>query len=196
MCLRLYVLVVGLSEPCSWESSIKIPAQWQRFMAYLRAIPARLDRMPVGVSRAWDDECQFEYTCGVEVARFGEIPSELVRLEIPPQTYAVFQHRGHISAAPDAYFTIWNKALPELGRTVADAPIIERHNPTFDPRTGEGGVCPVGSVGRLTALRGKAPVAFEARCVEVASSTPRPYLPVANLLCSGTRPARGSAPQR
>jgi AraC family transcriptional regulator len=30
--------------------------------------------------------------------------------------------------------------LPELGRSVADAPIIERHNQTFDPRTGEGGI--------------------------------------------------------
>jgi hypothetical protein len=25
-------------------------------------------------------------------------------------------------------------------RAVADAPVIERHNPAFDPRTGEGGL--------------------------------------------------------
>ena len=132
--------VVGLSEHCSWESTIKIPAQWQRFMPYAGGIADRLDRMPLGLTHAADDEGQFEYMCGVEVARFGENSSELRQLDIPRRTYAVFQHRGHIAAVRETYFAIWNRALLELGRTVADAPVIERHNPTFDPCTGEGGI--------------------------------------------------------
>jgi AraC family transcriptional regulator len=30
--------------------------------------------------------------------------------------------------------------MPASGRLVADAPVIERHNPTFDTHTGEGGL--------------------------------------------------------
>ena len=132
--------VVGLAERFSWETVIKVPAQWQRFMAYFSAIPARLDRTPVGIGRATEEDGAFDYICGVEVARFGELPPELTRLEIPKCSYAVFQHRGHITALRETYVAIWNEALPAFGRVGADAPLIERHNPTFDPRTGEGGV--------------------------------------------------------
>jgi AraC family transcriptional regulator len=135
-CIR----VIGLSEPCSFETTIGIPAQWQRFMAYYEAIPDKVDSIPLGVSHAPDDDGQFRYLCGVQVARFNGSAKELLRLEIAPRTYAVFQHRGHVSALTQTYSTIWNEALPALGRAVADAPTLERHNPTFDPRTGEGGV--------------------------------------------------------
>lgn len=127
-------------ELCSFATTLQIPAQWQRFMTYHAAIPARLERMPLGLSRASGDEGQFEYLCAVEVVRFGDVPKELPRLEIPARTYAVFEHRGHVSTLTDAYRTIWNEALPALGRTLADAPVLERHHSTFDPRTGEGGL--------------------------------------------------------
>jgi AraC family transcriptional regulator len=132
--------VVGLAETCSFETTIRIPAQWQRFMLYYEAIAAKLDRIPVGLSQPADDEGQFQYVCGVEVSRFGDIPQELGKLEIAPRTYAVFEHRGHVSTITETYFSIWNEALPAIGRAVADAPVLERHNPAFDPRTGEGGV--------------------------------------------------------
>jgi len=63
-----------------------------------------------------------------------------VHLEIPPRQYAVFEHRGHVSTIYETYRSIWSEAMPATGRAVADAPVIERHNPTFDPRTGEGGL--------------------------------------------------------
>jgi AraC family transcriptional regulator len=134
------VRVVGLSEPCSFDSTIGIPAQWQRFMPYYEAICDKADSMPVGVSHAADDEGEFQYLCGVQVARFNGSARELLKLEIAPRTYAVFQHRGHVSGLTQTYRTIWNEALPALDRRVADAPTLERHNPTFDPRTGEGGL--------------------------------------------------------
>ena len=134
------VRVLGLSEHCSRDSTITIPAQWQRFTPYMTGIADRFDRISIGVIYAADDGGQFKYICGVEVARFGEYSSALKRLEIPPRTHAVFQHRGHISAVRETYFAIWNRALVELDRTVVDAPIIERHNPTFDPSSGDGGI--------------------------------------------------------
>jgi AraC family transcriptional regulator len=134
------VRAVGLSEPCSFETTIKIPAQWQRFMPYYDTIVDKRDEIPLGVSQVPDEEGQFRYVCAVEVIRFGDTPKELVKLEIAPRTYAVFEHRGHASGIAETFTAIWNEALPALGRTVADAPILERHNPTFDTRSGEGGV--------------------------------------------------------
>jgi len=134
------VRVVGLSEPCSFETTIKIPAQWQRFMPYYDTVVDKIDPIPLGVSQVPDEEGQFRYICAIEVARFGDIPKELVKVEIAPRTYAVFEHRGHASRIPETFTAIWNEALPAFGRTVADAPILERHNPTFNTRSGEGGV--------------------------------------------------------
>jgi len=52
----------------------------------------------------------------------------------------VFEHRGNVSAIYDTYAAIWNDALPACGCMVTDAPILERHHETFDPRSGEGGL--------------------------------------------------------
>jgi AraC family transcriptional regulator len=52
----------------------------------------------------------------------------------------VFEHRGHVSTIYETYRSIWDEAMPASGLAVADAPVIERHNPTFNPRTGEGGL--------------------------------------------------------
>ena len=134
------IRVVGLAERCSFDTTIAIPAQWQRFMECYRAIPHKRDRIPVGVSFSADDDGQFQYMCGAVVHRFGERARGLLQLEIPPRQYAVFEHRGHVSTIYETYRTIWSDAMPATGRSVADAPVIERHNPTFDPRTGEGGL--------------------------------------------------------
>lgn len=134
------VRAVGLSETHTFDTVIRIPAQWQRFMPYYNAIPDKVESIPLGISYAADDEGRFQYVCAVEVGSFGTHPSELLRLEIPARRYAVFEHRGHVSTLFESYATIWNDALPACGCTVADAPTLERHNPTFDPRSGEGGL--------------------------------------------------------
>lgn len=133
--------IVGLSELCSFDSVVKIPGLWQRFMSqYYAAIPAKADDIPVGVSQASGDEGGFQYMCGAQVARVNGKPKELVTLELPARPYAVFEHRDHISKLTETYRKIWNDLLPALGRVVADAPILERFNQRFDTRTGEGGL--------------------------------------------------------
>jgi AraC family transcriptional regulator len=134
------VLIVGHSELCSFETTITIPAHWQRFMAYYEAILHKAHPIPVGVSQVPDEDGRFQYLCGVEVTRFGDTPAELQILAIAARRYAVFEHTTHVSALYQTYAAIWNEALPALGCAVADAPVLERHNPTFDPRTGEGGL--------------------------------------------------------
>jgi AraC family transcriptional regulator len=134
------VRVVGLAERCSFNTTINIPAQWQRFMERYDGIPYKRDHIPIGVNYSADDDGQFLYMCGAEVHRFGECSRELLHLEIPSCEYAVFEHSGHVSTIYETYRSIWNDAMPATGRAVADAPVIERHNPAFNPRTGEGGL--------------------------------------------------------
>ena len=134
------LLIAGLSERYDCDSSKAIPAQWQRFMPYIGNIPGQIGRMAYGVCCNSDEEGNFDYICGVEVADFSELPPELARLRIPARRYAVFTHRDHISTIRRTVNTIWNKWLPESGYEVADAPDFERYGPEFNPETGTGGV--------------------------------------------------------
>ena len=131
---------VGLAEPCSFEETVKIPAQWQRFMEFYAAIDHKRAEIPVGLASPADDDGRFTYLCAVDVTRFGTHPHALTTIEIPARTYAVFDHRGHVSTIYATYTAIWNDALPATGHALADSPVLERHNPTFDTRTGEGGL--------------------------------------------------------
>lgn len=133
--------IVGFAESCSFATTITIAAQWQRFMGFYPAIEAkRTDRIPLGVSEAPDDDGRFRYVCAVEVTRLSDQPKALLAEEIPARTYAVFSHDLHVSLLPKTYAAALNETLPALGYGVADAPILERHKTSFDPRTGEGGV--------------------------------------------------------
>jgi len=93
----------------------------------------------------WDDfsltaaDARHPVTRRLHIA-FGARSRELLHLEIPPRQYAVFEHRGHVSTIFETYRSVWNEAIPATGRAVADAPVIERHNSVFNPRTGEGGL--------------------------------------------------------
>ena len=40
----------------------------------------------------------------------------------------------------ETYEAIWNDWFAKSGKTPAEAPGFERHNDSFDPRTGNGGV--------------------------------------------------------
>jgi len=135
------VRAVGLSRRHSFDKVIGIPIQWETFMAhhYYR-IPHRVEGIPIGIQMPAEDDGGFDYICAAEVTTFGQLPHELLRIEIPSRRYAVFEHRGHVSTVFDTYVAIWNEALHEHGWTSAHAPVIERHSPSFDPQTGEGGL--------------------------------------------------------
>ncbi len=134
------LLIAGLSERYTCETSKAIPAQWQRFAPYIGNIPGQVDRTTYGVCHNGDDEGNFDYVCGVEVADFSGLATELSRVRIPARRYAVFTHREHISTIRRTINTIWNKWLPESGHQVADSPNFERYGEAFDPRTGIGGL--------------------------------------------------------
>jgi len=133
--------LVGLSAPCSYDKTIAIPAQWQNFISnHYDAIPDTTEAMPIGVCRAPDDEGCFEYMCAAEVSAFGPRREPLTHLDLEPRTYAVFDHRGHVSTIFDTYAAIWNEVLPALARPVGDGHVLEFHNDAFDPDSGLGGL--------------------------------------------------------
>jgi AraC family transcriptional regulator len=134
------LLIAGIGERYTCESSAGIPAQWQRFVPHLGHIQGQVGGVAYGVSCNMDDEGNFDYICGVEVSTFANLPPDWRTLRIPEQRYAAFTHRGHISTIRSTWSTIWNKWLPESGYQLADAPHFERYDETFDSRTGLGGV--------------------------------------------------------
>jgi AraC family transcriptional regulator len=137
---RPATLFVGLAQRHAFESPQNIPAQWQKFMACYGDIPDKVQPIPVGVSMDMDEDGNFEYVCAVEVSKFSGTPKGLIELRVAAQNYAVFLHAGHVSTLSATYAAIWNQWQPGHNRVVADAPNLERHCETFDPRTGMGGV--------------------------------------------------------
>ena len=134
------LLIAGLSERHTWETSKAIPAQWQRFVPHLGNIPGELGGSTFGVSYNGDDVGNFDYIAGTQMRDFSDLPATFSRLRIGPQRYAVFEHRGHISAIRRTQCTIWTRWLPASGYQVADAPSFERFGDAFDFRTGTGGL--------------------------------------------------------
>lgn len=133
------LLLAGLTNNYSHETSAGIPGQWQEFNALVTRIPGRVDGAAFGVVHNSDDNDRFDYTCGVEVADFSALPGDMDHLRIPEQRYAVFPIDRHISAIRALWHTIWSEWLPGSEHEAADAPIIERYPESFDPDTGMGG---------------------------------------------------------
>jgi AraC family transcriptional regulator len=132
------LLIAGLGERYTWESSKAIPAQWQRLVPYLGTIPRQVGGTTFGVSCNGDDEGNFDYIAGTEVTDFSGLPTAFSRLRLGEQKYAVFAHREHISAIRRTVCTIWTKWLPDSGHEAADAPGFERFGEAFDFPTGTG----------------------------------------------------------
>jgi AraC family transcriptional regulator len=140
------LLIAGLLE----RDFDRIPFAWQRFMPYFGQIPGQIGNVTYGVKANSDDGGNFEYIAGVEVATFEDVQRELTRLRLATQTYAIFEHRGHVSTIRNTFAEIYGTWLPQAGLALADAPDFERYDERFDPHTGCGTVelwIPVGTAG-------------------------------------------------
>ena len=133
------LLIAGLGERYTCETSAAIPSQWQRFLPYLGQIPTQLGGTAYGVRCNSDDAGNFDYVCGVEVKDFSKLPPDLSRVRIPEQRYTVFRQRSHISTIRSTWNAIWNNWLPESGYEAVDAPDFECYGEDFDSATGAGG---------------------------------------------------------
>jgi AraC family transcriptional regulator len=131
---------VGLGQFISLQDMQKIVGQWERFMSeFYPRIDNKLAEPPVGITMQTKED-GIEYFCATGVSKFGETPSGCSDLLLKPATYAVFVHDGNVSQVPETYAEIWSGWFPKSGKVPAKAPGFERHNETFDPRSGNGGV--------------------------------------------------------
>jgi AraC family transcriptional regulator len=134
------LLFVGTRAHVSFEAMHTIPKLWADFMkGPYGEIAHKIAEPPVGLTTAYDEN-GLAYMCAAGVEKFGNLPGPCIKLTVPPSTYAVFAHDGHVTELGATYEAIWNDWFPASGRQPAEAPSIERHNSTFDPRTGNGGV--------------------------------------------------------
>jgi AraC family transcriptional regulator len=133
------MLIFGLNQRHTGTNAA-IPSQWERFVPYLGTIPGQIGNVTYGVVYNTDDTPSCDYLCGVQVREFPAQPAEFTRLRIPPQTYAVFDHKEHVSALATTWKAIWNHALSDAGHRASDGPAFERYGEQFDGRTGLGGL--------------------------------------------------------
>ena len=132
-------LIFGLNKPCSVVGDPGIPGPWSRFTSYIGTIPGQVGGTAYGVIYNSDDTGSYDYICGVEVRSFPKGPQEFTRLRIPPQTYAVFEHRDHVSLIAGTWRNIWEHGLSDAGLKAADGPAFELYGEAFNPMTGAGG---------------------------------------------------------
>ncbi len=132
------LLIFGLSERYV-RTNAGIPSQWDRFVPYLGTIPGQIGNVTYGVICNTDEAGSIDYICGVQVREFPSQPAEFARLRIPPQTYAVFEHRDHVSSLQSTWQAIFNDGLSSAGYEATDGPAFERYDERFDGRTGLGG---------------------------------------------------------
>jgi AraC family transcriptional regulator len=132
------LLISGIGARYNCETAAGIAAQWQGFVPQIGNIAGQVGRKAYGVMSSFDENGNFDYTCGVEVKDFSHVSPDWNRIRIPAQDYAVFTHSGHISAIRSTWTTIWNGWLPDSGREVEDAPNFELYGENFDSMTGRG----------------------------------------------------------
>ncbi|MEO5926196.1 MAG: AraC family transcriptional regulator [Bryobacteraceae bacterium] len=134
------ILLFGLSMHCKMTGDPGIPTLWNKFTPYIGNIEAKVSNATYGACYNSDDAGNYEYLCAIEVRNFPAEPKEFTRLRVPEQTYAVFEHQGHISGIAGTFRAIWEHGLSDAGVKASDGPLFERYDENFNGMTGQGGL--------------------------------------------------------
>ena len=132
------LLIAGLGERFTFDTLAGLPGLWQRFNEHRGHVPGQVGTIAYGVCYNTDDT-GFDYIAGVEVGDFGSLPQLFSHLRVAEQRYAVFTHEQHVSSVKGTFMAIFDDWLPKSGHQAADAPVFERYDERFDPRSGTGG---------------------------------------------------------
>jgi AraC family transcriptional regulator len=134
---RGQLTIAGLGGTFTAETREGIPALWKRFGPYLGKVPGQVGDAAYGVSNMQRGE--INYIAGVEVLENADLPPDFSEARVNARTYAVFEHRGHVSTIPQTVGEIGRDWLPHSGWEPAEGfHIIERYGREFDPRTSSG----------------------------------------------------------
>lgn len=135
-------LVAGLCDRYSLESTDGIADQWRRFGVVSAGVPRRIGAAAYGVMLPVPGvPAGFDYLTGVEVADRDGQPGEFSHAYVPAGTYAVFEHRGHVSGIKATWQAVHRQWLPDAGLEIVDASVLfEQYGADFDPETAAGAV--------------------------------------------------------
>ena len=135
--------IAGLKVHYTADTMNQIPAQWERFGPMIGTVPGQIGGVAYGV--CFLGAKGIDYLCGVEISANSKTSADLSVVEVPAQTYAVFEHPGHVSTLHETMEAIESKWLPASGckpvPKAAGAPdFFERYGEEFNPQTGLGGI--------------------------------------------------------
>ncbi|WP_409281534.1 GyrI-like domain-containing protein [Pseudomonas defluvii] len=125
--------IAGLGERYTLQTLQGIPVLWQRFAQHIGKVPGQVGHDTYGLCCNPDGQGGFEYIAGVEVTSTEALAQAFRWYTLAPQHYAVFEHRGAISAIGQTFERIWKEWLPGSGEQAADAPEFERYSADYDP---------------------------------------------------------------
>jgi len=133
--------IASLRERHAAGSLDGIPALWRRWVA-LGKVSGSIGQLDYAIVFLFADGCDI---AGCEVAGFGDLPRECICVEIPPRTYALFSHDGHVATLRHTFDAIMRNWLPERGLQIAGTARAGAYVPggygeRFDPRTGLGDI--------------------------------------------------------
>ncbi|QAY87687.1 GyrI-like domain-containing protein [Pseudomonas arsenicoxydans] len=133
-----FLLIAGFGGRFTQATSKKIPELWEKFIPEIGKIPGQKGEVTYGICCNPDGKGGFEYIAGVEISKLDDLPDKYRWVEVQPQQYAVFEHKGSLDTLPQTFQYIWKTWLPQSGRQAADAPEFERYSEDFNPKLNTG----------------------------------------------------------
>ncbi|KVV02379.1 MULTISPECIES: GyrI-like domain-containing protein [Pseudomonas] len=133
-----FQLIAGLGGRFNQDTSGNIPELWERFIRDMGGIANQEGEETYGVCCNPDGQGGFEYIAGVAISKLDDLPERFRWVELQPQEYAIFEHRGALASLSQTFQAIWQQWLPASGYSAADAPEFERYSADFNPGTGTG----------------------------------------------------------
>jgi AraC family transcriptional regulator len=128
-----FLLIAGLGGRFTQDTTAGIPELWEKFIPEIGNIPGQKDEVTYGICCNPDGKGGFEYIAGVEISKLDDLPEKYRWVEVQPQQYAVFEHKGSLDRLPQTFQYIWKTWLPGSGREAADAPEFERYSADYNP---------------------------------------------------------------
>ncbi|MBF4560170.1 AraC family transcriptional regulator [Pseudomonas sp. p50] len=133
-----FLLIAGLGGRFTQETAGRIPDLWEKFISEIGKIPGQKSEVTYGICCNPDGKGGFEYIAGVEISKLDDLPEKYRWVEVQPQHYAVFEHKGSLDKLPEVFQYIWHTWLPQSGHEAADAPEFERYSEDYNPKLNTG----------------------------------------------------------
>jgi AraC family transcriptional regulator len=133
-----FLLIAGFKDRFTQQTIPGIPKLWQQLVPHLGKIPGQKNEVTYGVGFNFDKEGGFDYIAGVEISKLDDLPDTYSWVEIQPQYYAVFEHKGPLTSLPQTFRYIFDTWLPQSGHQGTDSPEFERYSEDFNPKLNTG----------------------------------------------------------